>query len=149
MKSPIRNKAVMNPEKMNAAFAEAYNSGDIGKLLALYEPDGILVNPNGGHDNGIVQIRKTLEDLLQLQGSMISKNIYYIPFENIALLRAHYVLHTVGTDGNPMQIQGHTTEIVRKQQDGSWLYIIDHPYGAELLREVDSARINDNGGKNE
>ncbi|MCM3271664.1 YybH family protein [Paenibacillus elgii] len=138
MKSPIRNKAVMNPEDMNAAFAEAYNSGDIDKMLALYEPDGILVNPNGGQDKGIEQIRKTLEDLLRLQGNMISKNIYCIPFENIALLRAHFILQTEGTDGNPMQILGHTSEIVRKQQDGSWLYIVDHPHGAELLREVDS-----------
>ncbi|MFE5318257.1 YybH family protein [Paenibacillus sp. NPDC056579] len=139
MKPPIRDITVMNPEDMNAAFAEAYNSGDIDKLLALYEPDGILVNPNGGYDQGIEQIRKTLEELLRLQGSMISKNIYCIPFENIALLRAHFILQTVGKDGNPIQILGHTSEILRKQQDGRWLYIVDHPYGAELLRGVDSA----------
>jgi hypothetical protein len=23
-----------------------------------------------------------------------------------------------------------TTEVVRRQPDGSWLYIIDHPFGA-------------------
>jgi len=136
---PILDITVMNPEDMNATFAEAYNSGDIDKLLALYEPDGILVNPTGGHDQGIEQIRKTLEELLRLQGSMISKNIYCIPFENIALLRARFVLQTVGKDGNPIQIVGQTSEVVRKQQDGSWLYIVDHPYGAELLRGVDSA----------
>jgi Ketosteroid isomerase homolog len=131
MKSTIRHKAVMNPEDMNAAFAEAYNSGSLDNLLALYETDAILVNPNGGRDQGIRQIRKTLEDLLRLQGRMTSRNIYCIPFENIALLRAHFTLQFVGPDGNPTQIQGHTSEIVRKQKDGSWLYIVDHPYGAQ------------------
>jgi len=60
MKSTIRHKAVMNPEDMNAAFAEAYNSGSLDNLLALYETDAILVNPNGGRDQGIRQIRKRL-----------------------------------------------------------------------------------------
>lgn len=131
MKSTIRHKAVMNPKDLNAAFAEAYNSGSLDNLLALYETDAILVNPNGGQDQGIRQIRKTLEDLLRLQGKMTSRNIYCIPFENIALLRAHFTLQFAGPDGNPTQIQGHTSEIVRKQKDGSWLYIVDHPYGAQ------------------
>ncbi|MDF2681655.1 MAG: hypothetical protein K0R47_2845 [Brevibacillus sp.] len=133
------NKAVMKPEDMNAAFADAYNTSDIDNLLALYEPNGILVNHNGDPSHGIEQIRKTLEDLLQFQGSMISKNIYCIPFENIALLRAHFILQTKGADGSQIQIQGHTSEIVRKQQDGSWLYIVDHPFGADLLKKADSA----------
>lgn len=131
MKSTVRHQAVMNPEDMNAAFAEAYNSGSLDNLLALYETDAILVNPNGGQDQGIRQIRKTLEELLRLQGRMTSRNIYCIPFENIALLRAHFTLQFAGPDGNPAQIQGHTSEIVRKQKDGSWLYIVDHPYGAQ------------------
>ncbi|MGG2129897.1 DUF4440 domain-containing protein [Bacillus sp. S2(2024)] len=127
----------MNPEDMNAAFAEAYNSGDITNLLALYEPSAILINPSGGKEQGINHIHKTLEDLLQLQGTMVSKNIYCISFENIALLRAHFTLHTVGADRSPIQMQGHTSEIIRKQVDGSWLYIVDHPFGADLLRETE------------
>ncbi|MCJ8012954.1 DUF4440 domain-containing protein [Paenibacillus sp. KQZ6P-2] len=139
MESPIRKKPVMNPEDMNPAFAEAYNSGNIDSLLALYEPQGILINPNGGIDQGIDHVRKTLEDLLQLKGNMVSKNMYCIPFENMALMRAHYILHTVDADGNPIQIQGHTSEIVRKQPDGSWLYIVDHPFGADPILETDAA----------
>lgn len=96
---------------MNAAFAGAYNSGDINNLLSLYKPDGILINPTGSQDKGIKNIRRTLEDLLQLQGHMISKNIYCVPFENIALLRAHFILHTTDANG-PILVQDHTSEIV-------------------------------------
>lgn len=137
MKYPNGKGPVMNPEDMNAAFAEAFNSGEIGNLLALYEPGAILINPNGGgQEQGIDHIRKTLEDLLQLQGEMVSKNIYCIPFENIALMRAHFILHAVGQDGSPILIQGHTSEIVRKQSDDSWLYTVDHPFGADMLTET-------------
>ena len=52
---------------------------------------------------------------------------------DIALLRAE--VHLVGTapDGIRVEINNHTAEVVRRQPDGSWLYTIDHPYGADPL----------------
>lgn len=138
MKPPANIHPVMRPEDMNAAFAEAFNSGDINALLSLYEPNSILMNPAGGLDQGIEKIRGTLEDLLQLQGRMISRNIYCIPFENIALLRAHFILDTRDGNGNPAQVEGHTSEVIRRQPDGSWRYIVDHPAGSELLERIRS-----------
>ncbi|WP_258168929.1 nuclear transport factor 2 family protein [Paenibacillus sp. AR247] len=101
MKPPAHFNPVMRPEDMNAAFAEAFNSGDINALLTLYEPNSILMNPAGGLDQGIETIRGTLEDLLQLQGRMTSRNIYCIPFENIALLRAQFILQYTGWERQP------------------------------------------------
>lgn len=136
MTTPIRSHSVRNPEDMNTAFADAFNSGDINNLLALYEPDSIHVNIDGSRSKGIASIRTTLEELLQLRGNMVSNNIYCIPFENIALLRAHFILQAVDSDGKPIRLEGHTSEMIRQQSDGSWLYIVDHPFGADLLDRV-------------
>ncbi|RUT33681.1 DUF4440 domain-containing protein [Paenibacillus zeisoli] len=136
MTTPIRSNSVRNPEDMNTAFADAFNSGEINNLLSLYEPDSILINLSGSKDKGIASIQKTLEELLQLRGNMVSKNIYCIPFENIALLRAHFILEAVSPDGKPIHLEGHTSEVIRQQSDGSWLYIVDHPFGADLLDRV-------------
>ena len=35
---------VKEPQQINAAFAAVYNSGDIEKLMALYEPNAILAS---------------------------------------------------------------------------------------------------------
>lgn len=134
MISPTDEIKVMKPEDMNSAFAYAFNSGSIELLLALYEPDSILMDLTSQRVQGMDGIRTTLAGLLQLQGRMVSTNIYCLPFENIALLRAHFILHTVGEDGTPSQIEGHTSEIVRKQPDNRWLYIVDHPFGADPLQ---------------
>ncbi|MED4780012.1 YybH family protein [Brevibacillus choshinensis] len=127
---------VMKPEDMNTTFAQAYNSGNIDNLLALYEPNGILLTPDGSLEQGIQNLRQTLSDLLSLRGTMISNNVFCIPFENIALLRAHFTLNGFDASGNDIQITGHTSEIVRKQPDGQWLYIVDHPFGANSLPEL-------------
>lgn len=126
LKSPV-----MHPQDMNAAFADAYNSRDLKRVLALYEPESILVNPRGDFEQGTAAFRATLHDFLKQEGTLVSKNMYCIPFEDLALLRARYILETVDANGNPATVEGHTSEVVRRQADGSWKYIIDHPFGAD------------------
>ncbi|MGE7694680.1 hypothetical protein ACQKNC_11245 [Lysinibacillus sp. NPDC094177] len=88
MTSPIQKRPVMNPEDMNVAFVNAYNSNNIENLLALYEQNSILINPNGGKEQGINHLRFTLENLLQLQGTIVSKNTYIAFLLKISLYYA-------------------------------------------------------------
>jgi uncharacterized protein (TIGR02246 family) len=118
---------------MNAAFAEAFNSGNVDGLVALYEPGAVLVPVPGRVVEGAQAIRAALEELLALKGHMRSENQYALVHGDIALLRAK--VHLVGTlpDGSRLELDNHTAEVVRRQPDGSWLYILDHPYGADPL----------------
>lgn len=34
-------------------------------------------------------------------------------------------------DGKPLSMSGKTSEVLRRQPDGRWLYIIDHPADAQ------------------
>jgi uncharacterized protein (TIGR02246 family) len=124
---------VFSPENMNSAFAEAFNSKSIESLVSLYEPKAVLV-PRPGHViEGLEAIQAALEELLALNGSIRSANRYTLVQGDIALLRAE--VHLIGTapDGTRVEIRNHTAEVVRRQADGRWLYIIDHAYGADSL----------------
>ena len=117
---------------MNSAFAEAFNSGSIDNLVALYEPRAVLV-PRPGHIvEGIDAIRAALQKLLALKGHMRSENQYALVNDDIALLRVKVHLVATAPTGERVEINNHTAE-VRRQPDGSWLYILDHPYGADPL----------------
>jgi ketosteroid isomerase-like protein len=35
-------------------------------------------------------------------------------------------------DGSPVDLQGVTTEVLRRQPDGSLKYVVDHPFGGSL-----------------
>lgn len=130
---------VYKPEDMNAAFAEAFNSGDIENLIALYEPGAVLVPMPGQVVEGTQAIRAALQELLALKGYMQSENQYALVHGEIALLRAKVHLSGTGPDGNQLEINNHTAEVVRRQPDGSWLYILDHPYGADPLNIKDKS----------
>lgn len=124
---------VYDPKDMNSAFADAFNSGDIENLVALYEPGAVLVPKPGQVVEGTRAIRSSLEELLALKGRMRSENQYALVHGDIALLRAEVHLVGTGPGGNRIEIHNHTAEVVRRQPDGSWLYILDHPYGADPL----------------
>jgi ketosteroid isomerase-like protein len=51
----------------------------------------------------------------------------------LALLRSDWQMTGTGPDGKPFTIAHSSTEVVRRQPDGRWLYVIDHPFGADQM----------------
>lgn len=121
---------VSRPADMNEAFARAFNSREIADLLALYE-DGAALRVDGSELTrfGKPQIGEELSKLLRVPGTMSSRNNFCVEHGEIALLRADWALQ--GPDGS-IVAEGSSAEIVRRQPDGSWLYVIDHAAGASL-----------------
>ena len=119
---------VWSPEETNPAFAAAVNSGDVESLLALYESDALLAARPGERARGADEIRAALEALLALGGTMESRNVYCMQVEGIALLQAEWRLLTTTPDASPLELTSRTAEVVRRQSDGSWLYVVDHAF---------------------
>jgi ketosteroid isomerase-like protein len=120
--------AVLSPADMNAAFGAAVNSGDVENLVALYEPDALLAPEPGKRARGHAEIRAALTHLLALGGTMESRNNYCMEVGDLALLQGEWTLTGEAPDGAPFEVTSRTAEIVRRQPDGSWLYVVDHAF---------------------
>jgi ketosteroid isomerase-like protein len=120
------------PEYIQRHFAEAINSGKIDAVVALYEPDATLVvPPSGPAVTVLAAIRDALEPVLALKGKMVLDTTYCIQAGDVALLRGKWRLTGTGPDGHPVTMEGESAEVARRQPDGRWLYIVDHPRGAD------------------
>jgi len=122
---------VNTPHEINQAFANAFNSRNIDNFKVLYEDNALLRIDSETTFVGVNQIMDELQKLLTLPGKMTSLNNFCIVFEDIALLRADHTI--IDSDGNTI-MSGSSAEVVRRQPDDSWLYIIDHAMGATLPR---------------
>jgi ketosteroid isomerase-like protein len=47
------------------------------------------------------------------------------------MLRAAWSATAPGPDGKPVTVTGNNVEVVRRQPDGTWLFVIDNPRGAD------------------
>jgi uncharacterized protein (TIGR02246 family) len=116
---------IEKPVDIHAAVTTAFNAGDLDGLMALYEGDARMVGMDGAVLEGTAAIRANWEALLSFKGQMSLTTRYAIEMGDIALLSNDYTV-AVGGDS----LSGATAEVVRRQPDGGWLYIIDHPTGA-------------------
>ncbi len=123
--------AAHKPEEIGQIFCAAFNSGDLDSIMALYEPEAKLVPQPGQVVSGREAIRAALQGFLALKPKMNLEVKRLIQAEEIALLHSQWSLAGTGPDGSPIEISGKSTEVARRQPDGSWLYLIDNPFGAD------------------
>ena len=119
------------PQDAHRQFEDAYNSGKIEALLALYTPDAHLVTESGNVVIGRDAIRGELQGFFAIKGRMTVETVSAVQAGNIALLRAQWHLTGTGPDGQSVVLNGKTAEVVQRQPDGRWLYLIDNPHGSE------------------
>jgi uncharacterized protein (TIGR02246 family) len=117
------------PDEIHRAFAAAFNAGDLDALLALYEPDASIAPAPGQVVTGHAAVREVLGGFLALQGQMSIETLRVIPSGDIALLHGMWLLTGTNPDGNPRELAGKSAEIVRRQADGSWRFVVDNPFG--------------------
>ena len=120
----------MNPVELDQLFSEAMNSKNLEAALALYEPNASLTPEPGQEVQGKEAIRLALEGFLAMDPSISLKTKTLAQTTDIALCTASWNLAGTGPDG-PVEMSGHSVEVARKQPDGSWLFIIDNPFGLE------------------
>ncbi|HXM35203.1 MAG TPA: nuclear transport factor 2 family protein [Pyrinomonadaceae bacterium] len=118
------------PEDVHELFAKYFSAGDLEALVSLYEPDAAMVQQSGPPLNGLAAIRANLANFLALNGQMILTVARVIQGGDIALLLSKWTLKGTDPSGGAVELAGQTSDVVRRQKDGTWLLIIDNPYGA-------------------
>ncbi len=114
---------------IHPAVEAGVNDQDLDGLMALYAPDARMVLPNGSTVSGTEAVREQWAGLLAMNGRMSLHTRYAIEAGDLAILSNEW---TFTADGQTMGAT--TAEVARRQADGGWLYVIDHPY-AGLDRE--------------
>lgn len=120
------------PDEPHLLFVKAFNARDLASLTALYESDaGMVAQPGQQAVIGIEALREVLQGFLALKGTIDIQTKSVIQAGDIALLRSQWHLTGTGPDGQPIEMSHNDTEVVRRQLNGSWRYVIDHSFGAD------------------
>ena len=100
--------------------------------MSLYEPGAMTVPQPGPAVSGQMAIREVMTAFLALKPQFGLQLRKAFQANDIALLFSTWTL--TGTDpngGGPVEMAGQTSDVVRRQPDGTWLFVIDVPFGAE------------------
>ncbi len=104
------------------ALVRGVQRGDVEAMMAMYEPDAVLVpGPDAPPVRGRRPSRSPLRGFLGLGGTLSFTPRFWFLAGELALGSIAFVLEG-GRDpeGNPVPLAGVTSEVVRRQRDGSW-----------------------------
>jgi uncharacterized protein (TIGR02246 family) len=122
--------AASEPEDLHRRWSERFSAGDVEGVMALYEPGASLAAQPGQILTGHEAIREALKGFLAITESFEMTEIKpAIRSGDIALLHSSWVLKGKAPDGSPVAMEGTTADVVRRQPDGRWLFVIDNPWG--------------------
>ena len=109
--------------------AEAMEAGRLDEVVDLYEANASLVVEPGKTVSGSAAIREAMAGFIALKPTLTSEHHLTVAADDLALVSTNWSLEGTGPDGKPMTMRATSTDVMRRQADGSWKVIIDNPYG--------------------
>ena len=120
------------PEECDTLLMETMNGGDLEAAVDLYEPTAVLVqDPSAKASPGTKRIREFIRSGLAA-GLRMTRETHVLQNGDLALTGGRWKLAGTDADGKPVAYSGNSTEVVRRQLDGTWRFVIDNPWGAGL-----------------
>ncbi len=120
------------PEDVHRQFAKAVNAGDLKALAELYPNRTGPATPTEA-DAGQGSLRDGLRDLLALKPRISVETRGVVRAGEVALLGSRWRLAGTTPEGRAVALAGTGTEMVRRQADGSWRYVVEPQATSGLL----------------
>ena len=115
-----------SPEELSAMFERHVGAADLDALVSLYDPAAVFAPSPGTLVSGHATIKKTLKQLIATNATLSLTPRRVQLLEDVALVTSHATV--TKPDGEVGERA--TTEIMRRQHNGHWLYIYDDSHSA-------------------
>lgn len=121
------------PEDCDILIFEYMRNKDLASVLGLFEPDATFITGEGNSIQGHDAIRDAVKGWIDAEKLEWTYGpVAYVDASgSLALLRASWSATFRGEDGSVTTSTGNNVEIVRRQPDGTWRFVIDHATGAD------------------
>ena len=125
-----------SPDLCNLWLARAFNAQDVEAAATMYHPDASIVQVGQVHGGtrtarGAAGIRETMAAYIGMKPHMNVVTHHTTIAGDFAMTRSQWLIKGTGEDGRPTEVHHHGMEVHRRLPDGSWVFFMDHPFGAD------------------
>ena len=119
------------PEQVLESIVTGINSGNLDGLLPLYESEAAFATRPGTLAPGAPGIRDALGGFISMNGKLDLEVTRVLEVDDLALVIGTWSFNGVGPDGEPVQLAAENADVLRRQTDGTWRFVIDNPWGTD------------------
>ncbi len=121
----------MTPEEFLDSQVQEFNRGNISFLMRLYEKDACFAYTPGQTVNNLESIRQAFQSLIYMGAKLEAKTKRVLGASDLALIITEWSINGNEPDGKPINLTGRGTVVLRRQSDGTWLIVIENPWGTD------------------
>ena len=119
------------PEQVLESIVTGINSGDLDSLMPLYESDAAFASEPGSLAHGAPGISQALTGFISMNGELDLEVTQVLEVDDLALVTGVWSFNGTGPDGEPVQLAARNADVLRRQADGGWRFVIDNPWGTD------------------
>ena len=123
-------KIANSPQEVANLVAQGLSTGDLDGIMALFEPSACLVPQPGQVLQGASAIREGFAGFIAMKPTMNVESLNVVQADDVAIVYTKWSLSGTGPDGGAITMSAQATDVMRRQPDGTWLCVIDNPFGA-------------------
>ena len=122
---------VGTPEQVLNSIADGVNTGNLDALMRLYEPEAAFAMQPGSLSHGLPGVRDALARFIAMKGKLDLHVTRVLQASDLALVTTVWSFTGTGPDGEPVELAAQSADVLRRQADHSWRFVIDNPWGTD------------------
>jgi uncharacterized protein (TIGR02246 family) len=119
------------PTQVLESIVAGINSGNLDSLMPLYENEAAFATQPGSLAPGTHGIREALDGFISMNGTLDLEVTRVLEVDDIALVIGVWSFDGTGPDGEPVRLEAKNADVLRRQTDGTWRFVIDNPWGTD------------------
>jgi ketosteroid isomerase-like protein len=119
------------PEQVLESIVTGINTGDLESLMPLYENKAAFATQPGSLAPGAPGISEALNGFISMDGTLDLEVTRVLEVDDLALVVGVWSFDGTGPDGKPVRLAAKNADVLRRQTDGTWRFVIDNPWGTD------------------
>src|SRR4051794_11391538 len=116
------------PEQVLESIVSGINAGNLESLMPLYESDAAFATRPGSLAPGAPGVREALTGFIAMNGKLDLEVTRVLEAGDLALVIGVWTFDGMGPDGEPVRLAARNADVLRRQPDGTWRFVIDNPW---------------------
>jgi ketosteroid isomerase-like protein len=119
------------PQQVLKSIVDGINAGNLAALMPLYESEAAFATQPGSLAHGLPGVRSSLAAFVAMKGTLDLTVTRVLEASDLALVAGEWSFAGTGPDGEPVKLTGRNADVLRRQPDGTWRFVIDNPWGID------------------
>lgn len=119
-----------NPEGTVKYFRNCIHRGDLKGALSCFDVAATYIERDGQEIRGLANIEKSLESICSWRPEIKGDKQRVTIVGDLAMWMDKYTVKAKMPNGDPVNMDGVTACILKRNHEGIWLWLVDNPFAA-------------------